>query len=212
MSNDIMGVMARMIILIGGMPTTGKTTLARELSQKLALPWLSTDQTRLVMQGVADPKQYPHLLSAHGLSAAEFFQRFSPEEIAEREYMHGIETWPGNKKLIEDDFTWREGFILEGVNILPSLLPSLQTSSDVRPLFLTDEGDDALRMAIFSRGLYADADIYADELKEYEITWARLFDQRIQAEAQQYGYPVVRIQKDSETDIPNVLSALGLIA
>ena len=126
--------------------------------------------------------------------------------------MHGIETWPGNKKLIEDDFTWREGFILEGVNILPSLLPSLQTSSDVRPLFLTDEGDDALRMAIFSRGLYADADTYADELKEYEITWARLFDQRIQAEAQQYGYPVVRIQKDSEIDMPNVLSALGLMA
>jgi len=201
-----MGVMARMIILIGGMPTTGKTTLARELSRRLALPWLSTDQTRLVMQGVADPKQYPQLLSAHGLSAAEFFQRFSPEEIAEREYMHGIETWPGNKKLIEDDFTWREGFILEGVNILPSLLPSLQTSSDVRPLFLTDEGDDALRKAIFSRGLYADADM----LKECEIIWARLFDQRIQAEAQQYGYPVVRVQKDSEIDMPNVLLSLGL--
>ena len=198
-----MGVMARMIILIGGMPTTGKTTLARELSRRLALPWLSTDQTRLVMQGVADPKQYPQLLSAHGLSAAEFFQRFSPEEIAEREYMHGIETWPGNKKLIEDDFTWREGFILEGVNILPSLLPSLQTSSDVRPLFLTDEGDDALRKAIFSRGLY-------DTLKECEIIWARLFDQRIQAEAQQYGYPVVRVQKDSEIDMPNVLLSLGL--
>lgn len=205
-----MGVMARMIILIGGMPTTGKTTLARELSRRLALPWLSTDQTRLVMQGVADPKQYPQLLSAHGLSAAEFFQRFSPEEIAEREYMHGIETWPGNKKLIEDDFTWREGFVLEGVNILPSLLPSLQTASDVRSIFLTDEGDDALRQAIFSRGLYADADTYADELKEYEIMWARLFDQRIQAEAQQYGYPVVRVQKDSEIDMPNVLSALGL--
>ena len=201
-----MGVMARMIILIGGMPTTGKTTLARELSRRLALPWLSTDQTRLVMQGVADPKQYPQLLPAHGLSAAEFFQRFSPEEIAEREYMHGIETWPGNKKLIEDDFTWREGFILEGVNILPSLLPSLQTSSDVRPLFLTDEGDDALRKAIFSRGLYADA----DTLKECEIIWARLFDQRIQAEAQQYGYPVVRVQKDSEIDMPNVLLSLGL--
>ena len=198
--------MARQIILIGGMPTTGKTTLARELSRRLALPWLSTDQTRLVMQGVADPKQYPQLLSAHGLSAAEFFQRFSPEEIAEREYMHGIETWPGNKKLIEDDFTWREGFILEGVNILPSLLPSLQTSSDVRPLFLTDEGDDALRKAIFSRGLYADADM----LKECEIIWARLFDQRIQAEAQQYGYPVVRVQKDSEIDMPNVLLSLGL--
>ena len=173
-----MGVMARMIILIGGMPTTGKTTLARELSRRLALPWLSTDQTRLVMQGVADPKQYPQLLSAHGLSAAEFFQRFSPEEIAER----------------------------EGVNILPSLLPSLQTSSDVRPLFLTDEGDDALRKAIFSRGLYADA----DTLKECEIIWARLFDQRIQAEAQQYGYPVVRVQKDSEIDMPNVLLSLGL--
>lgn len=80
----------------------------------------------------------------------------------------------------------------------------------MRPLFLTDEGDDALRQAIFSRGLYADADTYADESKEYEIMWARLFDQRIQVEAQQYGYPVVRVQKDSEIDIPNVLSALGL--
>ena len=73
--------------------------------------------------------------------------------------MHGVEAWPGNKKLIEDDFTWREGFVLEGVNILPSLLPSLQTASDVRSIFLTDEGDDALRQAIFSRGLYADADL-----------------------------------------------------
>ena len=126
--------------------------------------------------------------------------------------MHGVEAWPGNKKLIEDDFTWREGFVLEGVNILPSLLPSLQTASDVRSIFLTDEGDDALRQAIFSRGLYADADTYDDTLKECEIIWARLFDQRIQAEAQQYGYPVVRIQKDSEIDIPNVLSALGLMA
>lgn len=124
--------------------------------------------------------------------------------------MHGVEAWPGNKKLIEDDFTWREGFVLEGVNILPSLLPSLQTASDVRSIFLTDEGDDALRKAIFSRGLYADADTYADELKEHEITWARLFDQRIQAEAQQYGYPVVRVQKDNEIDMPNVLLSLGL--
>lgn len=205
-----MDAMTRMIILIGGMPTTGKTTLARELSRRLALPWLSTDQTRLIMQGMASPEQHPHLLSAHGLSAAEFFQQFSPEEIAEREYMHGVEAWPGNKKLIEDDFTWREGFVLEGVNILPSLLPSLQTASDVRSIFLTDEGDDALRQAIFSRGLYADADTYADELKEYEIMWARLFDQRIQAEAQQYGYPVVHVQKDNEIDMPNVLSSLGL--
>lgn len=69
-----------------------------------------------------------------------------------------------------------------------------------------------MRKAIFSRGLYADADTYDDTLKECEIIWARLFDQRIQAEAQQYGYPVVRVQKDNEIDMPNVLSALGLMA
>ncbi len=62
--------------MIGGMPTTGKTTLARELSQKLALPWLSTDQTRLIMQGVADPKQYRSYCRRTGCQQLSFSSSF----------------------------------------------------------------------------------------------------------------------------------------
>lgn len=202
--------MAKTIILIGGMPTTGKTTIARELSARLGLPWLSTDQTRLALQGAVSSDTHPSLMSGHGLSAEEFFQTYSPEEIAEREYQHGVEAWPGNKHLIENDFTWREGFIFEGVNILPSLLPTLKTNSDVRPIFLTDTGDEALRKAIFGRGLYMDAARYDDTIKEREMVWARLFDERIIKEARGLGYPVVRIEKDTNSDMPKVLAALRL--
>lgn len=38
------------IILIGGAPTTGKTTLAKALSRVLGLPWISTDHIRAWMQ------------------------------------------------------------------------------------------------------------------------------------------------------------------
>lgn len=203
--------MARMVIIIGGMPTTGKTTVARELSMRLNLPWLSTDQTRLVLQGVVSMNTHPSLMSGHGLSAEEFYQKYSAEEVAEREYQHGIEAWPGNKNLIENDFTWREGFIIEGVNILPSLLPTLKTRSDVRPIFLTDTGDEALRRAIFGRGLYTDAERYSDVIKEREMVWARLFDRRIIKEAREFGYPVVRIEKDTDSDMPKVLAALRLV-
>ncbi len=38
------------IILIGGAPTVGKTFIAKELSKKLFLPWISTDTIRSLMQ------------------------------------------------------------------------------------------------------------------------------------------------------------------
>lgn len=36
------------IILIGGPQATGKTTLAKELSSRLDIPWISTDQIRTI--------------------------------------------------------------------------------------------------------------------------------------------------------------------
>ena len=124
--------MARTIILIGGTPTVGKSTIASLLSNRLQIPWISTDQTRDIMQAVADEKKYPDLYNDAGYSAETFLTTFSAEEIAELEIKQGIAAWPGNKKLIEGDYTWRDGFIFEGVGIIPELLPSLKKDIDIR--------------------------------------------------------------------------------
>jgi len=49
------------IILIGGAPTTGKSTIAMRLSEELHLPVISTDQIRTIIQSIADPHIHPNL-------------------------------------------------------------------------------------------------------------------------------------------------------
>ncbi len=41
-----------MIYLIGGPPRCGKTTLAKEMSKKLEIPWISSDALEVVVKGI----------------------------------------------------------------------------------------------------------------------------------------------------------------
>jgi hypothetical protein len=117
------------------------------------------------------------------------------------EFRQGIAAWAGNKKLIEDDYTWRQGFIVEGVNILPELIPTLETSSDIRPIFLIDDSEERMREVVFGRGLWEDAHKYPDDVKEKEVEWATIFSKRLEKSALEHGYPVVKIEKNSEKDL-----------
>jgi 2-phosphoglycerate kinase len=69
--------MRRKIILLGGMPTAGKTTIARQVSKHFDIPYISTDQIRTIMESVADPKVFPMLFSSGTYSAEEYRKIFS---------------------------------------------------------------------------------------------------------------------------------------
>lgn len=60
--------MKRKIILIGGAPTVGRSTMAKFLSERLGIPWISTDQTRAIMQAVVSKDAYPALFTANGMT------------------------------------------------------------------------------------------------------------------------------------------------
>jgi hypothetical protein len=78
----------------------------------------------------------------------------------------------------------------------------------VKALFLVDRDEARMRQAIFSRGLWGDADTYGDHLKEKEVEWASLYSQRLEAEARKYNYPWVEVHKNDD-DLPRVLAALA---
>jgi 2-phosphoglycerate kinase len=109
------------IILIGGMPTAGKSTIAKLLSNQYDLPWFSTDQMRHIARSAASSQELPALFQSCNYSAEEYLRKFSPQEIADMEYEQGVQLWPITSSFIQNDSTWRDGFILEGVNILPHL-------------------------------------------------------------------------------------------
>ncbi len=198
------------IILIGGAPTTGKSTIAKLISKKFGLPCISTDQLREIIRVTANEKDYPALFLTRKYTAEQFLNKFSAEETVELEMNQGVEIWTTIKKFIEEDSTWKDGFIIEGISILPELVArDFKDNKNIRTIFFIDEDTDRIRDVIFKRGLYAKADTYPDDLKEKEVKWALLFSNRIKQQAQKFNYPFIEISKNKD-DLNLVLKSIGL--
>ncbi len=198
----------KQFILIGGAPTTGKSTLARHVAQHYGLPWISTDQLREVVRPYANEATHPTLFSAQ-MSAEIFLTRYSPQQIADMEYAQGDEVWPAVCGLLDGDSDWPDGCVIEGVNILPHLVAQedYPNKEQVKPVFLVDLDEDRMRKVVYERGLYAPAHTYADDVKETEVQWAMLFAQRLQAEAEAYHMPCFNVTKSAQ-DFANILASL----
>ncbi|KKW43736.1 MAG: hypothetical protein UY97_C0008G0023 [Parcubacteria group bacterium GW2011_GWB1_57_6] len=162
------------------------------------------------MRTVANPSEIPNLFSDEGYSGEKFLTEFSAQEIVRMEMEKGEATWPGVKKLIEEEYPWRKGFVVEGVAILPHLVArDFSNTPHVKAVFLVDEDADRMREVIFKRGLWDGARTYPDEVKEKEVEWATLFSHLLKADVEKYGYPWVEVRKQ-EDDTQAVLRKLDL--
>lgn len=201
--------MKKKIVLIGGMPTAGKTTIARQVSKHFDIPYISTDQIRLIMQSIADPKKYPTLFHAEDVEAEDYLQKYSATEIADMEYEQGKEVWIGIKFFIENEWVWRDGCVIEGVGVLPAQASELDGEVfDISVVFLSDIDHERVKNVVYTRGLFDMAKNYGDHVKDKEVDWVKLFDKKVRKDAITHGYPVIDIKKD-KTDISRVLKHIN---
>jgi len=192
--------------LIGGAPTVGKSTIAAALAAHLKLPWISTDQIRDIMRTVADRQTHAKLFNPQGFDAAGLFNGFTADELVAIEVGQGEAAWTGIRALIERDYTWPQGFVVEGVNLLPHLIGDLP---DVRTVFVTDADPDRMREVVFTRGIWDEAGRYPDSVKEKEFAWVLAYDKWLKDQARAHGFPVVALRKD-DRDLSRILEALKL--
>jgi 2-phosphoglycerate kinase len=198
------------IILIGGPPTTGKSTLAERVGQHFSIPWISTDQIRKIMRKVANRGEHPKLFNPAGYSIERFLTEFSTEQIFQIELEQAEAVWTVAQAFIKEDWTWTNGFVVEGVHVLPHLVArDFKDDAKVRAVFIADEDGERMRRVIYSRGLSGDAKAYSDEVKEKEVEVVRMFSNRLKAEAARFGFPLVEVSK-GENDFAAVLEAIGL--
>lgn len=201
--------MKNTIILIGGAPTAGKSTVAQLLSERLKIPWISTDQIRELMLHTVRKEDYPVLFRKRDYTAEQFLTTYSAEDIVKKEMEEGEATWIGVQAFIRHEYPW-ESFIVEGVAVLPRLVKrDLAGDFRTKCVFLIDEDADRIRDVVFKRGLWDDASSYSDGVKEKEIDWVLRFSQELKEEAERYGYPCLEVQKQHE-DIGMILTTLGL--
>jgi 2-phosphoglycerate kinase len=196
--------------LIGGAPTVGKSTIAAAVAAHLDLPWISTDQIRDIMRTVADRRLHPTLFNPEGYGATNLFDAFSTEELVEIEVAQGEAAWTGIKALIERDYTWPQGFVVEGVNLLPHLIArDFPGAADVRAVVVTETEPERMREVIFTRGIWDEAGRYPDSVKNKEFAWVLQLDAWFKDQALAHGFPVVALHKDDK-DLGRILEALKI--
>jgi 2-phosphoglycerate kinase len=201
-----MSATTKRFILIWWAPTTGKSTLAQNLSNELHLPWISTDQIRLLM------KIYAHREETWGLflpewneTAEKFLNNFSTEEIVDMEFAQAHDVWPGVQSILDTCYTYVNWCIIEGVNISPETIHlNIKDRKDIFPIIVVDDDIDRIREVIYTRGLFDDANKYSDVLKEKEVDWVSLYIQRLKTDCEKYSIPYISTQK-SDQDVHKLL-------
>lgn len=203
--------MTKQIILVGGMPTAGKSTIAENLSKHLNLPWISTDQIGIMMRAVATRENYPTLFTWEDYDGFGYLSKFTADEIADNELALSDAVWLGVRKFIKEDFAWNNGFIIEGDVILPRLVAQdFSDASNVKTAFIGDLDSERVRNVVFTRNFVGDdASAYSDDVKEKEVEWILNYGEKLKSQVLEYKMPWVEVGKN-EQDLAKVLTALGL--
>lgn len=198
------------IILIGGAPTTGKSTIAHMIAKHLDIPFISTDDIRSAMQAVARREDHPNLFNPEGYDGERFLTEFSAEEIADKEWAQGEATWIGIKKILQDYHSLKQGCVIEGVNILPYLVNrDFPKQNHIKAVFLVDDDKERIRNVVLTRGLWDQPQNYPDSLKEKEVDWVLSFSEKIKTDARKFGYHTIEVKKQDD-DLGQVLKALEI--
>jgi 2-phosphoglycerate kinase len=203
--------MTKQIILIGGMPTAGKSTIAENLSKHLNLPWISTDQIGIIMRAVATREKYPTLFTWEDYDGFGYLDKYTTDEIADNEFAIGEAVWLGVKKLIQEDDFWNDGFIIEGATILPHLVAQdFPDASNVKAVFIGDHDIKRVRNVVFTRNFVGDdSDAYSDNVKEKEVDWVLNYGEKLKGQVHKYKMPWVEVEKN-EHDLAKMLAVLEL--
>lgn len=192
--------MHKNIILIGGAPTSGKSFIARKLSEELKIPLISTDNIRSFMKEIVNEADCPDLFYFTKQKPDEYLSNTEAQQIVKDQNKESYDVWRGVESFIKTNSNW-DSFIIEGVAILPGFIVKKDfLGKQLKPFFILDDNKERIREVIYGRGLWASAKKYSDDLKPKEIEWVIAFNSWLENELKKYDYPIIKY-KDKELNV-----------
>ncbi len=205
------------VYLIGGPPKCGKTTLAKALSKKLLVPWISSDTLENIVRVYTQKEQHP-LLFPHsyvrGKSNDKFYAYHTPEAIVQGYVEQSKATYDAVSMIVETYLTDQDDFIVEGYQVTPEIVYRILKKfgdEHIRAVFLLrrDEG----RMVQDFHKSTTPNDWILRKTKE-EATFAKIakmisvYADYTEKEAKKYKLPVFEMDTNFSISLEKVIQQL----
>lgn len=116
------------VILIGGSPTSGKSTVAQAMAVQLGHSVIATDDLGAAARGVTGPAEAPDLFAMRAQDHRAYYISHPVETLLEHAQRSHRALWPAIESVIQDHATWSSPAILEGWALLPDLVARLDLS------------------------------------------------------------------------------------
>lgn len=123
------------VLLIGGSSGTGKSYLARQLSEYYKIPLTEVDDIRISLQQVVNKINYPELFTF--IDNPNFYFEYQEHEFCQKLLEISKIVWKSLDVLISKHIACNEPIIFEGDSITPELLASRNTDN-IKSIFIYD--------------------------------------------------------------------------
>jgi len=114
------------VILIGGAPGAGKTTLGSALAVKLGVTSLTIDDLVTAVVAVTTPETHPGIHALRKGPHTEYFTNSSVEQLIADATLRHEATWPMIQQLVRKYTKSGRGIVIDGWHIRPEWVAQLQ--------------------------------------------------------------------------------------
>jgi len=206
-----------MIYLIGGAPRCGKTTIAKELSKKFEIPWISTDTLESVVMKYVDenkfddhfPKNVMRRLTNN--SNDEMYAKHMPEQIVDAYFKQGKSLAEGIEAFITSEASYNHSYILEGHHIHPELVSRLEKKFPLKSVFVGREDTAKTLEDIIKNPQENDWVVTKTKDNETYPLIAKMittFSFEIKKEAEKTGYPYFSMNNNFKETVQSIVKEL----
>ncbi len=201
-----------MIYLIGGPPRCGKTTLAKAMSKRFGIPWISTDMLEVVSGGYVTREQWnkshPYSLLRRKYKTNDaFYSKLTPQEIVKVLRQQAKATALAIDMAAICEINDGNDYIIEGYHIEPSLAAKLAKKygkKNFQTIFVTKHNPVAFARDVKKSITPNDWLIVGTKKEETFFKVGKmvsLFSKNFESEAKKYGFKVYKMDDDFQGQI-----------